>query len=126
MAELEPSLGVGNGASDLCKPIPTPRDGSSGGPKEQRGGAHVQAFSGRETLHSSCYVQDGGGHLFSQPPPGAPKLGYTGRLPPSRAWLAPRVPWLRPVTGALAASPGVQNVVLFFIKISQGVTFRPS
>ena len=74
----------------------------------------MQAFIGRETLHSSCYVRDGGGHLFSQPPPGAPKLGDTGRGSPSRAWLAPRAPWLRPV-GALAARPGVQNVVLFFI-----------
>ena len=111
MAELEPDLGVGNGAPAPHEPIPTPRAGSSGGPKEQRGGAHVQAFIGRETLHSSCYVQGGGGHLFSQPPPGAPKLGYTGRLSPSRAWLAPRVPWLRPVTGALAARPGVQKIL---------------
>ena len=114
MAELEPALGLGNGSSRSDEPFPRPRAGFSGRPKEQRGGAHVQAFGGRETLLSSCCVRDGGGHLFSQPPPGAPKLGDAGRGSPSRAWLAPRAPWLRPVTGALAASPGIQNTFLFF------------
>ena len=79
MTELEPALGCGNGAAALYEPFPQPRAGSSGHPKEQRGGAHVQAFGGRNTLPSTCCVRDGSGHLFSQPPPGAPNLGNTGR-----------------------------------------------
>ena len=95
MAEIEPTLGYGNGATSLYEPFPRQRVGSSDGPKEQRGGAGRicrRLFGGRETLPDLVLCAGGGGHLFSQPPPGAPKLGDTGRGQPSRTWLAPRAP----------------------------------
>jgi len=76
---LKPALGSGHGSSGAAEPFPLPRVGSSGRPKEQRGGAHVQAVGGRNVHQSRCCVRGGGGHLFSQPPPGAPKLGDTVR-----------------------------------------------